>query len=75
MLVFIYSHAVVQATIVFNSLESLFRKEVNVRLSVYRESSLIEILGGVATMAQKVHHKRGVGVVTAEAHEDIRVAL
>ncbi len=71
MLVFIYSHAVVQLAIVFDSLESLFGQEVNVRVSVYRKSSLIEILGGVATMAQKVHYKRGVGVVTTEAHEDI----
>ena len=71
MLVFIYSHAVVQLAIVFDSLESLFGKEVNVRVTVYRESSLIEILGGVATMAQKMHHKRGVGIVTAEANEDI----
>jgi hypothetical protein len=71
MLVFIYSHAVVQVAIVFNSLESLFGKEGNGGVSVYRESSLIEILGGVATMAQKMHHKRGVGVVTTKAHEDI----
>jgi hypothetical protein len=71
MLVFIHSHAVVQLAIVFDSLESLFWKEVNVGVTVYRESSLIEILGGVATMAQKMHHKRGVGIVTAEAHKDI----
>jgi hypothetical protein len=71
MLVFIHSHAVVQLAIIFDSLESLFGEKGNVRESVDRESSLIEILGGVATMAQKVHHKRGVGVVTTKAHEDI----
>jgi hypothetical protein len=56
MLVFIYSYAVVQVTIVFDSLESLFGEKGNVRVTVDRKSSLIEILGGVATMAQKVHH-------------------